>query len=73
MGRIKKMRPLAFKLFPLEFLEKSGVLLKIVKNLNFSTWKKVFSNFGLSVLRKLPKITKYTYNWNKEPLPLFQV
>ena len=42
------MRPLAFKLVPWEFLEKSEFcqkLLKIIKNLNFAIWKKVFSNF----------------------------
>ena len=42
------MRPLAFTLVPREFLENSEYCrksLKIVKNLNFAIWKKVFSNF----------------------------
>ena len=39
MARIQKIRHLAFKLFPLDFFW------KIVKNLNFTIWKKVFLNF----------------------------
>ena len=39
------MRPLAFKLVPWEIMENSGILWKIIENLNFATWRKVFSNF----------------------------
>ena len=39
------MRPLAFKLIPWEFFENFGIFSKIVENLNFASWKKVFLNF----------------------------
>ena len=45
MVRIHEMRSLAFKLFPREFFEKSGILTKIVENLSFTIWKMAFSNF----------------------------
>ena len=37
MAKIQKMRPLAFELIPLDFLEKSRILSKIVENSHFPT------------------------------------
>ena len=45
MAKIQKMRPLAFKLLPEIFIEKLTILSRIIENLNFAIWKKVFSNF----------------------------
>ena len=39
MVRIHEMRSLAFKLFPRDFIEKSGILTKNVENHKFSIWK----------------------------------